>query len=170
MKDDLLRIGVVTSPHGVHGEVKVYPTTDDLGRFSEIDTVVVENRGKQEVMDVEGVKYFKGMAIVKLSGLNSMDEAEKYRKAELLIHRSQSAPLEPGHYFIVDLIGLKAFRDTGEELGTVTDFLTTGANNVYVIEKTDGKELLVPDIPACIREVDIENGRLTVFVMPGLED
>ena len=170
MKDDLLRIGIVTSPHGIRGEVKVYPTTDDLDRFLQIDTVVVDHRGTQEVMDVEDVKYFKGMAILKLSGLNSMTEAERYRKAELYIHRSQSAPLEPGHYFIVDLIGLRAYRDTGEELGTVTDFLTTGANNVYVIEKTDGKELLVPDIPLCIREVDIENGRLTVFVMPGLED
>jgi len=170
LKDDLLRIGVVTSPHGVHGEMKVYPTTDDLHRFQEIDTVVIENRGVKEQMDVEGVKYFKGMVILKLSGIHDMDQAEKYRKAELWIHRSQSAPLLPGHYFIADLIGLQAFRDTGEELGKVVDFLATGANNVYVIEKTDGKELLVPDIPQCIREVDIENGRLTVFVMPGLED
>ena len=167
--EEYLRIGIITSPHGVHGEVKVYPTTDDMDRFLEVEDVIVESKKGREPMKIENTKYFKNMAILKLSGLSSMNDAEKYRNADILIHRSQSAPLEEGHYFIVDLIGLEVY-EKDRHVGTVTDFYQTGANNIYVVTKTDGKELLLPDIPECILKVDIENGRLEVYVMPGLED
>jgi 16S rRNA processing protein RimM len=167
-REAFLRIGVITQPHGIRGEVKVYPTTDDPDRFLQVEDVLVERKGVREPMKIEGTKYFKQMVILKLSGISDMTQAETYRQADILIHRSQSAPLEPGHYFIVDLLGLEVYEDE-RHLGTVTDFLQTGANNVYVVTKEDGKELLIPDIPDCILHVDVDEGILKVRLLPGLE-
>ena len=167
-REEYLRIGVITQPHGVHGEVKVYPTTDEPERFLQVEDVIIERRGIRENHRIENTKYFKQMVILKLSGLSSMNDAEKYRNADILIHRDQS-PLEEGHYFIVDLIGLQVY-DGERHVGEVTDFLQTGANNVYVVTKEDGKELLLPDIPDCILQVDLENEKLQVHVLPGLEE
>ena len=167
--EEYLRIGVVTSPHGVHGEVNVYPTTDDMNRFKEAGSVFVETKRGRFPMDVEGVKYFKGMAILKLSGIGSMDEAETYRQADILIHRSQS-PEVPGKHLVCDLIGLLVYREDGSFLGKISDVLFGGANSVFSVLRDDGKEVLLPNVPACIKKVDIENGRVDAFIIPGLED
>ena len=170
MEKDYLRVGVITSPHGIKGEVNVYPTTDEPDRFSQISDLFTEKNGQSEKRTVEGVKFFKGMVILKLSGIDSIDDAEKMRSADLYIHRSQSSPCKEGEYFVCDLLDLDVVDLEGQTVGTVKDVLTTGANPVIVIQKPDGKELLLPKIPVCIREVDLENGKMTVFVMPGLED
>lgn len=167
---EYLRVGVVVKPHGVKGEVNVYPTTDDLNRFSEIDTVQVDLKGTRTEYQIEGVKYFKGMAILKLRGVSDMDTAEKLRNAELYIHRSQSSPCKEGEYFICDLIDMEVVTESGEKVGVVTDVLTTYANSVIVVKKSDGKELLLPKIPSCVLNVDVESQKMTVYVLPGLED
>lgn len=166
---EYLRIGTVTSPHGVHGEFSVYPTTDDLNRFKQVKKVVVTTLKTREEKKIESVKYFKGMAILKLSGISTRDEAETYRNAELWIHRSES-PKEPGKHLICDLLEMEVVTETGEPVGHMKDVLQTGANDVFVVEKPDGKELLLPKIPSCILNVDEEAKKITVFVLPGLED
>ncbi|MBR3035762.1 MAG: 16S rRNA processing protein RimM [Lachnospiraceae bacterium] len=167
--EDYFRIGVVTAPHGVHGEMKIYPTTDDMDRFKQVNPVLLTTFRSREIKKIESVKYFKGMAILKLSGIDTMDEAEKYRKAELWVERSQ-LPKIPGKYLIADLIGMDVVTEDGVSIGTLTDVWQTGANDVYVVEKHDGKELLLPKIPSCILNVDEEDRRITVYVLPGLED
>ena len=167
--EDYFRIGVVTAPHGVHGEMKIYPTTDDMDRFKQVNPVLLTTFRSREIKKIESVKYFKGMAILKLSGIDTMDEAEKYRKAELWVERSQ-LPKIPGKYLIADLIGMDVVTEEGVSIGTLTDVWQTGANDVYVVEKHDGKELLLPKIPSCILNVDEEDRRITVYVLPGLED
>ena len=168
--DGLLRIGVVTSPHGVRGEVKVYPTTDDPHRFREVDSVTVTGKAGPEQMKVLSARYFKDLVILKLSGIPDRNAAETYRKAEILIRRDQSAPLKEGEYFIGDILGCTVFTEDGRQVGTVTDVLKTGANDVYQVEKEDGSELLLPKIPECILNVDPEKKRMTVYILPGLED
>ena len=165
-----MRIGVITSPHGVHGEVKVYPTTDDPKRFREVGSVIVARAASEEKMNILSARYFKDLVILKLSGIPDRNAAETYRKAEILIRRHQSPPLRPGEYFIGDILGCTAVTEDGREVGTVTDVLRTGANDVYVVKKGDGKELLLPKIPDCILDVDPENKRMTVCILPGLED
>ena len=167
--EDYFRIGVVTAPHGVHGEMKIYPTTDDMDRFKQVNPVLLTTFRSREIKKIESVKYFKGMAILKLSGIDTMDEAEKYRNAELWVERSQ-LPKIPGKYLIADLIGMDVVTEDGVSIGTLTDVWQTGANDVYVVEKHDGKELLLPKIPSCILNVDKEDRRITVYVLPGLED
>ena len=169
-RTEFLRIGVVTSPHGVRGEVRVYPTTDEISRFSEVGTLLLEKEGVRSLRTIESVKQLKGMVALKLSGIDSVEEAEKIRNADLLIRRDQSSPLKEGQYFIGDLLDLLAVREDGTEAGTVEDVLKTGANSVLVIRKKDGKELLLPVIPDCVLSVDSDRGIMKIHVLPGLED
>ena len=113
----MLRVGVITSAHGIKGEVKVFPTTDDAKRFKELKEVILDT-GKEHIpMEIEHVKFFKNMVILKFRGYDNINEIEKYKSRDLLITRDQAVDLEPDEYFITDLIGLTVVSDQGAELG-----------------------------------------------------
>jgi len=172
--EQYLRIGVITRAHGVHGEVKVFPTTDYPERFEEIKDVVIRTPKGEICTEVEGVKYFKNLAIVKFGCFHNPEEIQGLSGSDIMISRDQAQPLEEGEYYIADLIGCRVIcaQDSeclpGKELGTVTDVLQTGANDVYVVGTPSGEEVLLPVIPDCIRNVDIKNCVITVNVMKGL--
>lgn len=168
--ENLLRVGVISSTHGIRGEVKVFPTTDDVNRFKKLKQVVLDTGKEKLYLEVEGVKFFKQFVIVKFKGMDSINDVEKYRGKDLLVTRENAVPLEEGEYFITDLIGLTVLSDKGEELGKLKDVLQTGANDVYIVEMKSGKELLLPAIKQCILETDLENGVMTVHVLDGLMD
>lgn len=168
--EEMLRVGVITSPHGVRGEVKVFPTTDDKNRFKKLKEVILDTGKEMLPLEIEGVKFFKNMVILKFKGLDTMNDVEKYRSKDLLIHRSQAVKLGKDENFIVDLIGLSVVGDDGADLGALKDVLQTGANDVYVIEMKNGKELLLPAIKDCILKVDLEEKKMTVHVLDGLMD
>ena len=169
--EDLLQVGVITTTHGVRGEVKVFPTTDDPARFKKLKNVVLDT-GKELVdLEVAGVKFFKNMVIVKFKGIDNINDVEKYRKKSLYVTRENAVKLKKNEYFIADLIGLSVIReDNGEVLGKLTDVLQTGANDVYEVKMEDGKEVLLPAIRECIKNVDLQKGEITVHVMKGLLD
>jgi 16S rRNA processing protein RimM len=168
--EDLLQVGVITSTHGIRGEVKVFPTTDDAARFKKLKNVILDD-GRQKIdMEIASVKFFKNMVIVKFKGIDNINDVEKYRKARLLVTRENAVPLEENEYYIADLIGLSAVSDEGENLGTVTDVMQTGANDVYVITTPDKKEILVPAIRDCILQVDLEKQEMRIHLLPGLRD
>lgn len=166
--EDMLRVGVISSTHGVRGEVKVFPTTDDVSRFKKLKTVVLDIRPEPMTLHIETVKFFKNMVILKFREFNNINEIEKYKGTDLLIRREQAVKLEPNENFIVDLIGLSVVTDKGEEFGTLKDVLKTGANDVYVIQGRDGKEYLFPAIRECILDVDLKEQRILVHIMDGL--
>ena len=168
--EQFLRVGVITSPHGVRGEVKVFPTTDDINRFKKLKEVFLDTGKEKILLHVEQVKFFKGMAILKFKEFGSINEVEPFRKKDLLVSRDKAVKLAPNENFIVDLIGLTVVTDEGEEFGTVKDILQTAANDVYVIEGKDHKEYLFPSIKECILDVDLEAGRVLVHIMDGLLD
>lgn len=168
MINDYLRIGVITAPHGVRGEVKVFPTTDEPERFEELKNVWLNNGKSYVSLDIESVKYFKNMVILKVKQIPDRNEAEKYRSKELYVDREHALPLEEDEYYICDIIGAKVITDTEEEFGTLTDVLQTGANDVYVVKMKDGNEVLLPVIKECVLDVDVENGIVKVHIMPGL--
>jgi 16S rRNA processing protein RimM len=168
--EDLLQVGVITSTHGIRGEVKVFPTTDDAARFKKLKNVILDD-GRQKIdMEIASVKFFKNMVIVKFKGIDNINDVEKYRKARLLVTRENAVPLEENEYYIADLIGLSAISDEGENLGTVTDVMQTGANDVYVITTPEKKEILVPAIRDCILQVDLEKQEIQIHLLPGLRD
>ena len=106
--EDLLQVGVITTTHGVRGEVKVFPTTDDPARFKKLKNVVLDT-GKELVdLEVAGVKFFKNMVIVKFKGIDNINDVEKYRKKSLYVTRENAVKLKKNEYFIADLIGLQA--------------------------------------------------------------
>ena len=168
--DDFLRVGVITTTHGVHGEVKVFPTTDDPGRFRRLKEVWVENPKGRSLKKVESVKFFKQFVILKLEGIDDMDRAQLYKNSDLLVTRDQALPLGKDEYYISDMIGLTVVADTGETLGTLKDVLQTGANDVYAVQLKSGKEVLFPAIRQCILGVDLEATEMRVHVMEGLLD
>ena len=168
--EDLLQVGVITTTHGVRGEVKVFPTTDDPARFKKLKNVILDTGKDRRDLEITGVKFFKNMVILKFKGLDNMNDVEKFRQAKLLVTRENAVELGEDEYFIADLIGLAAVSDEGEELGTVTDVLQTGANDVYEITTNDQKTYLFPAIRDCIKNVDIPAHKVTVHVMPGLMD
>lgn len=165
--EDLLQVGAITSTHGLQGEVKVFPTTDDPKRYSRLKKVWLDSGKEMIPLEVERVKYFKQFVIVKFRGLNHIEDIEKFVKKNLYVTRDQAVKLKKNEYFIADLIGLQVEDEEENELGTLTDVLATGANDVYVVEQ-NGKEVLIPAIRQCILDVDLEKKRMKVHLLEGL--
>lgn len=168
--EDLLKVGVITTTHGVRGEVKVFPTTDDPERFRKLKKVILDNGKEKRDLEIEQVKFFKNLVILKFKGFDNINDIEKYRKAELFVTRDNAVKLKKNEYFIADLIDLVVTSDEGEELGTIQDVLQTGANDVYVISKDGEEELLLPAIKECVKEVNLEDRTMLVHLLPGLRE
>lgn len=168
--EEMLRVGVISSTHGVRGEVKVYPTTDDPERFLDLDRVILDAGREQITMEIQNVKFFKNMVILKFKGYDNINDIEKYKGRDLLIYRDQAVELEEDEYFVTDLIGLEVVTEEGNLLGTLKEVMPTGANDVYVVCRESGKELLLPAIKDCILDVDLEKGVMTIRLLDGLLD
>lgn len=166
--EDLLRVGVITQTHGIRGEVKVFPTTDDLMRFKKLKACVIQLKRETVQLEVQSVKFFKQYVILKFKGYDNINDIEQFVKKDLMVTRDNAVKCEPGEYFICDLIGLKVVTDDGKELGTLTEVLETGANNVYEVTTTNGKQVLIPVIDECILAHDMEAKTVTVHLLDGL--
>lgn len=168
--ENLLRVGVISSTHGVKGEVKVFPTTDDPERFEELKDVILDTGKEQISLEIENVKYFKQFVILKFKGINNINDIEKYKGKDLLITRDNAVDLEEGEFFICDLIDMDVYRENGEKLGVLTEVLKTGANDVFSVRKENGKDVLLPYIEECVLNINLEENKMIVHVLPGLED
>ena len=165
---DKFQVGAIASVHGIKGEVKVFPTTDEPTKFKKLKSVILKTEKEEREIALQSVRFFKNMVIVKFQGIESPEDAQKYRGATLWIAREQAVPLRENEYYRADLIGLTVVTEDGEELGILTDVLETGANDVYEVTLSDKKTALFPAIRDCIREVDVEKGYIKVHVMEGL--
>lgn len=168
--EELLRVGVISSTHGVRGEVKVFPTTDDPERFRLLKEMLLDTGREKLSLKIQNVKFFKNMVILKFEGYDNINQIEMYRGKELWIRRDQAVELKENEYFIADLVGLTVIDDEEKVLGTLTDVIQTGANDVYAVKLENGKEVLIPAIRQCILKVDLEAGMMKVHVLPGLMD
>lgn len=166
--EQLLQVGVISSTHGVRGEVKVFPTTDDVKRFKKLKKVILDTGKEQLPLEIEGVNFFKQFVILKFRGIDNINDIEKYKGKRLLVDREHAVKLKKDEYFIADMIGMDVFTEDGELFGALKDVMETGANDVYIIEMSDGKEVLVPAIKQCILDVDIENRKMVIHLLEGL--
>ena len=166
--EQLLQVGVISSTHGVRGEVKVFPTTDDVKRFKNLKKIILDTGKEQLPLEIEGVKFFKQFVILKFRGIDNINDIEKYKGKRLLVDREHAVKLKKDEYFIADMIGMDVFTEDGELFGALKDVMETGANDVYIIEMSDGKEVLVPAIKQCILDVDIENRKMVIHLLEGL--
>ena len=166
--EQLLQVGVISSTHGVRGEVKVFPTTDDVKRFRKLKQVILDTGREHRTLEIESVKFFKQFAILKFKGIDNINDIEKYKGRSLLVDREHAVRLRKDEYFIADMIGLTVYTEDGEEFGTMKDVLETGANDVYIIDSLKHGEVLVPAIKQCILDVDIEQGKMVIHLLEGL--
>ena len=155
-----LQVGVISSTHGVRGEVKVFPTTDDVKRFKRLKEVILDTGKEELTLEIEGVKFFKQFVILKFKGYDNINDIEKYKGKSLFVTRANAVRLRRDEYFIADLQGLTVVDEEDKVLGTLRDVMETGANDVYIIDMADGREVLVPAIKECILHVDVEAGKI----------
>ncbi len=168
--EEFFQIGIITSTHGLKGEVKVFPTTDDPGRFKRLKKVIVDT-GKERIdLESEGAKFFKKFVILKFKGLDDINQVEKYCKASLFVTRENAVKLKRDEYYVADLMGLTVQNEDGAEIGVLREVMETGANDVYVIDLKDGRELLLPAIRQCVLEVDVAAGYIRIHILEGLLD
>ena len=166
--EELLQVGVITQTHGIRGEVKVFPTTDDAARFQELRQVLLDTGKEQIELTITQVKFFKNLVILKFKGYDNINDIERYKRCALLVKRDDAVPLEEDEYYIADMIGMKVVTDRDEEFGILKNVMETGANDVYVIEHPSEGEVLIPAIKECILDVDIPGRLMKIHVMDGL--
>lgn len=168
--EELLKVGIIASTHGVRGEVKVFPTTDDVNRFKKLKTVLLDTEKEMLTLNIESVKFFKQFAILKFKEFDNINAIEKYKGKSLLVTRENAVKLKKDEYFIADLIGVNVSSEDGSLRGQLKDVIQTGANDVYVIGLEDGRELLLPAIRECVLDVNLEEGSMKIHVLEGLLD
>ena len=166
--EDLLKVGVITTTHGVRGEVKVFPTTDDAERFLDIEYVLLDTGKELRRLNIQNVKFFKNLAILKFEGIDNINDIEMYKGRELWIPREEAQELGEDEYYVADLIGMDVLLENGEKVGVLRDVMETGANDVYIVDRVDGEEILLPAIHDCVLDVDVEKNTMTVHLMKGL--
>ena len=166
--EQLLQVGVIASTHGLRGEVKVFPTTDDVNRFKDLKQVILDTGKEQLTLEIQGVKFFKKLAIVKFKGIDHINDIEKYKGKSLLVTREDAVPLGEGEYFVADLIDMQVQTEQGI-IGILKQVIETGANDVYVVYFPElEREVLLPAIKDCILEIDMDTRLMKVHLMEGL--
>ena len=168
--EDLLQVGAITQTHGLRGEVKVFPTTDDAKRYKKLKEVILDTGKEKKVLEIEGVKFFKQFVILKFRGIDDINDIERYKGKSLYVTRENAVKLKKDEYFIADLIGIQVHDEKDAYMGILKDVIVTGANDVYEIALEDGRTLLLPAIKQCVLDVDMEQRKMKIHVLDGLLD
>ena len=163
-----LEIGQIVNTFGIKGMVKVKPFTDNIERFNNLEKIYIKNKSGQTEYKIQEVKYHKNMVLIKFEGIENPEQADLLRNSYLIVDREKEEPLEPGRYYIVDMIGLDVFTDDNEYLGKLEDIYNTGSNDIYVVKNELGKQVLLPAIEDVIKNIDMDNKKVIVHLIPGL--
>ena len=165
---EYFEIGQIVNTFGIKGMVKVKPFTENIEQFEELQKIYIKNKDGKKEYKIQEVKYHKHMILIKFEGIENPEDADLLRGSYLLINRKDAKPLEEGTYYIVDLLGLEVYTDEGVLLGKVDDIFNTGSNDIYVVKDELGKQVLLPGIDDVIKQVDLENKKIIVHIIPGL--
>lgn len=163
-------IGQIVNTFGIKGQVKVMPYTDGIKRFDELKQIYIDKKNQLQLFQIEQVSYHKDMVILKLKGIDTIEEAEKYRNCYLKIDRKDAKKLPEGTYYIADLLGLEVYTNDGKELGKLVDIYNSGSCDIYVVKDDNGKQILLPNIPDLKKEIDLVNEKIVVYPIKGLLD
>lgn len=168
MKQSLFEIGQIVNTFGIKGFVKVNPFTDDLERFEELESVLIEKNKELLEMKIEEIKYHKNQVLIKFKGIEDINMAEKYKGCYIKIKREATRKLPKDTYFIADLIGLPVYDENGNLLGKVDDIYNNKSHDIYVVKNELGKQILLPSTKEVIKQIDIENEKIVVHLIDGL--
>lgn len=167
---NLLEIGKIVNTHGLRGEVKVVPWTDSVEDFEYISSVYIKIKNEYKKLTISSVKYQKNNVIVKFKEYSDINEILPYKNFVLYAERDELGELPEGVYYIVDLIGLEVYTESGEFVGKIADVFNAGASDIYDVKREGKKNLLLPVIDEVVKNVDIKGGKVTVHIMEGLDD
>lgn len=167
---EYLQVGKIVNTHGVKGEMKLIPLTDDPRRFDELKWAYIEKDGQLIKHSILDVKYIKGSVMIKFSDIESLSEAEQYKECFVLVDRENAVKLPEDSFFICDIVGCSIFDENGILLGELTKVLQTGSNDVYVVKDKSGKEILIPALKSVVRKVSVDQRRIDVIIPKGLLD
>ena len=161
---DYVTVGRIVAPQGIKGEVKILVTTDFPERFDKGNTVKVKTEKEVVSRKITSSRESKGCVIAKLSGVDTRNDAEDLRGAEIVITEDELGDLGEDRFYLFDLVGMKVTDDGGRDFGTITEVLQGGANDVYVTDKG----VLIPALKAVVKKVDTENKSMTIDPPEGL--
>lgn len=153
---EYMTIGQITKPHGIRGEVKIYPLTDDVRRFRKLKSCIIDDK----VVEIIWCKIQADRVILKLQGVDTVEDAEKMRNKDLKIERKDAVRLPRDSYFMIDLMGCKVYDSEEKYIGELTDIIKTGSNDVYEVK--GDRKILVPALKEIIYSVDIEEKKIII--------
>jgi len=161
---DTIKLGKITAPQGIKGEVRVYSYTDELTRFSEIEAVLLDGQKRK----IQNARYMKNMAVLKLEGVDDRNMAESLRNKELLLAKEDLWEQPEDTYFIDDLVGCDVVSEDGDSVGTLKNIISRPAQDLYEIERADGSTFLLPAVKEFIKNVDLDNKTIIIHLINGL--
>ncbi|MDP4094445.1 MAG: ribosome maturation factor RimM [Bacillota bacterium] len=166
--EEYLEIGKIINVHGVKGELKVLPLTDDPSRYDELKWAYIEKEGQLKRYDFQGVKYFKGFVFLKLKGIDAVEDAELLKNLFIKVDRKNAVKLPENSYFICDLIGCEVLDENDNKLGILNNIISTGSNDVYIVKDENDREILIPALKSVVREISVDNKIIRVTLPEGL--
>jgi len=164
---EYLKIGKIVSTQGLKGEVRVYTLADDIKRFDDLKTFYLD---KKEKYEVEKVRYKGNIVIMKIKGIDVIEDAEKLRNKFMYVSREESRELDEDEFFISDMIGIKAYTVSGDYIGVLEDVLQYSANDVYVIKSDNNKEFLIPALYKFVPTIDMNERKMIIDPIKGMID
>lgn len=166
--EEYLEIGQIVNTNGLKGMLKIKPFTDDLTRFEDLEYIYIQKGQELIEKNIEQVKYVKNMVLLKLEGIDSIEEAEEYRNLYIKINKEDIGDLQEGEYLIADMLECNVYTEENELLGKMVDIFNTGSNDIYVVKTEEGKEILLPAIKDVVKEIDIQEKKIIIKLMDGL--
>lgn len=158
MSQELIAIGKIVAPHGVRGDVRVIPLTDFPERFFRMKEVLVNGK----LLPIEAAKWHKQFLLLKFRGLDDRNAVDALRGQLLEVARENVVPLTDGNFYVFDILGMEVYSDDGSQLGVITDVIETGSNDVYVVEKAERRQLLVPALKSIVTTIDVVGKRMII--------
>ena len=159
----LIEIGKIVNTHGLRGDLKVEPWCDGIETFEYLKTVFADG----SEYEISGVKPHKNMFLLKLCGIDSIEDAEKLKGKVVTAKEEDMPPLPDGVFYIRDIMGMEVY-DGDRHIGRIYDWIETGPNNVYVIKRPSGKDVLIPAVDEVIKSIDVEKKIMSVKMLEGL--
>ena len=163
--DSLLEVGQVVNSYGIKGFLKIVPLVDTIEQFKSFKILYMQNK---EELEVEEVKFSKNLVLVKVKGIDTIEDALKFKNLDLYAKR-EDIKLEEGAHFIVDLIGLEVYTEEGKPLGILKEVLQPGANDVYIVENENKEQILLPVIPDVVKDINLKERKVVVKLLEGLK-
>lgn len=166
---EFLKIGQIVNTQGLKGDVRVYPLTDDIKRFDELGKFFIGENFNDE-FEVQKVRYKGNLVILKIKGIDIIEEAEKLKNKYIYVSRENCRKLDEGEFFISDMLGIEVYTVDNVYVGVLKDVLQYAANDVYVVKNDEGKEFLIPAVMKFVPTIDIENRKMIIDPIKGMID